>query len=257
VATYSKKDYERIADAIGRNATEVMQHASEFEANATWYRLNIPPAQKEGASTSELRKQRRPMKSMKVSELRELRLKKPKTLSELRRKSKQVEAAARKLLWHLGVIHARDARDGPGNRDLLVFLSSCGGVAEEEVVAATARIGRLSELLEAIDAAKLLQTRAEKAVKEAIQFSKLVPDGHQGDTATNGWIAPMALLYEKITGRKPGFSVLRPGAGRGQPTGPFRRFLETSGEPLKIDLKPASSRSRFRALKSASRRHQK
>ena len=257
MTTYSKKDYERIGRAIGKSAAEVMHHAREFEAHATWYRLNIPPAQREGASTSELRKERPKKSMMKPSELRELRLKKPKTLSQLRKKSDQVEAAARKLLRHLGVHRARDAPDGPGDRDLLIFLASYGGVTEEEVTQVTARIGRLVELLEAIDAAKVLQTCAEKAVLEARTFSKLLPEGHHGDTPVNEWIAGMAPLYEKITGREPGFSVLRPGAGRGQPTGPFRRFLEASGEPLKIDLKPASSRSRFRALKRASHRRQK
>jgi hypothetical protein len=251
VATYSKNDYQRIAAAIGRSAAEVIQYASEFESPARWYRLNIPPAEREEESASELRKPRRSKSTMSPSELRELRLKKPKTLSELRKKSKQVEAAARKLLLHLGVHRIGDAPDGPGDRDLLIFLASFGGVAEEEVVQVTARIGRLAELLEAIDAAKVLQACADKAVEEAVAFGKLIPEGHHGDIAANEWVAAMASLYKKITGREPGISVLRPGSGRGKPTGPFLRFLEASGQPLKIKLKPASFRKRLRALKRA------
>jgi hypothetical protein len=256
VPTYSKEDYERIAKAIGKKISEILQHEKEFEAAATWYRLNIPAAEREGLSTSELRK-RRPKRSKKLSQLRKQRSKKPKTLSELRRKAKQIETASRKLLRHLGIYHCREALDGPGDRDLLIFLASYGGATEEEVTQATARIGRFVELLEAIGAAKVLHVCAEKATQEAIGFSKQLPKGHHGDTAANEWIAAMMPLYKKITGREPCMSVRRPGSGRGQPTGPFLRFLEASGEPLKIKLSPASSRSRLRALKRADNPGQK
>ena len=79
VSTYSKNDYERIAHAIGRSTADVLQHTNEFEAAATWYRLNIPPAERDGASTSEQRKQR-PKKAKTPSERRKQRSKKPKTL---------------------------------------------------------------------------------------------------------------------------------------------------------------------------------
>jgi len=44
VPTYSQKDFERIATAIGVSPANVMQHRSEFEAAAKWYRLNVPSA---------------------------------------------------------------------------------------------------------------------------------------------------------------------------------------------------------------------
>ena len=152
--TYSKNDYERIAHAIGRSTADVLQHTNEFEAAATWYRLNIPPAERDGASTSERRKQR-PKKPKTPSERRKQRSKKPKTLSQLRRKATQIEAAAKKLLRHLGVYHCREAPDGPGDRDLLIFLASYSGATEEHVIEATARIGGLAELLEAISCRKV------------------------------------------------------------------------------------------------------
>jgi hypothetical protein len=124
--------------------------------------LNIPPAEREGASTSERRK-RRSKKPKKRSELRKQRSKKPKALSQLRRKATQIEAAAKKLLGHVGVYHCRDAPDGPGDRDLLIFLASYSGATEDDVIEATARIGRLAELLEAISAAKFLEGGAAKA----------------------------------------------------------------------------------------------
>jgi hypothetical protein len=113
------------------------------------------------------------------------------------------------------------------------------------------------ELFEAIDAAKFLEVCAAKAALEALYFAKLLPEGHHGDTAAIEWIATMMSLYERITGREPGISILRPGSGRGQPAGPFLRFLEASAEPLKINLKPASSRSRLRALKRVASSRQK
>lgn len=254
--TYSQKHFERIATALGVSAADVLQYKSEFEGAARWYRLNVPPAKRQGGPTLELRN-RRTKKSKGPSGLRKQRSKKPKTLSELRKKAERVEAAARKLLLHLGVHRLREAPDGPGDRELLTFLGSYSGSSEEEVIGATARIGRLAELLEAIDAAETLKACAYKAAQEAVHFANLLPKGHLGDVATIGWIADMMSLYKRITGKEPRFSVLRPGPGRGQPTGPFLRFLQAAAEPLEIDLSPASARSRQRALKGPAQHRQK
>jgi hypothetical protein len=235
---------------------EVLQYRNDFEAAATSYRLNIPPAKREGGPTFELRN-RCPKKVKKPSQSRKKHSKKPKTLSELRKKAKQVEAAAKKLLLHLGVRRPGEAPDGPGDGEFLIFLASYGGSSEEEVTAATALVGRLAELLETIRAAKSLESYAHEAAQEAAEFAKLIPKGHQGDIAAIGWIADMMSLYERMTGEEPRFSVLRPGPGRGQPAGRFLRFLWAAGEPLEIDLSPASARSRQRALKGPAQRRQK
>ena len=253
--TYSQKDLERIAHAIGVSAADVLQYRDAFDAAATSYRLNIPPAKRQGGPTLELRNH--PKNGKKTSELRKTRSKKPKTLSELRKKAKQVEAAAQKLLLHLGVRRLSEAPDGPGDGELLVFLASYSGSSEEEVTDATAKVGRLAELLEAISAAKSLEVCAYKAAQEAAEFAKLLPKGHQGDVAAIGWIADMMSLYKRVSGKEPRFSVLRPGPGRGQPAGRFLRFLRAAGEPLEIDLSPASARSRQRALKGPAQRRQK
>ena len=171
---------------IGRSTADVLQHTNEFEAAATWYRLNIPPAERDGASTSEQRKQR-PKKPKTPSERRKQRSKKPKTLSQLRKKANQIEAAAKKLLRHLGVHHFREAADGPGDRDLLIFLASYGAASEEEVTQATAQIGRLAELSGAIAATKFLEVCAAEAAQEAINFGRLIPEGHLGDLPENEW----------------------------------------------------------------------
>lgn len=232
--TYSREDYQRIANAIGKSMADVLRHGNEFEAAATWYRLNIPPAERNGASTSEMRKQR-PKKPKTPSERRKQRSKKPKTLSQLRKKANQIEAAAKKLLRHLGVYHCREAPDGPGDRDLLIFLASYGAASEEEVTQATAQIGRLAELSGAITATKFLEVCAAEAAQEAINFGRLIPEGHLGDLPENDWIAAMMSLYEKITGRKARTSVIAPGRpGKGKSAGPLIRFLVAAGSPLGI-----------------------
>jgi hypothetical protein len=256
VPTYSQNHFEQIAAVLGVSAAGILQYRSGFEEAARWYRLNIPPAKRQGGPTFELRNQRT-KKPGGTYGLRKQLFKKAKTLSELRKKAKQVEAAARKLLLHLDVRRLGEALDGPGDRELLAFLATYSGSSEEEVIDATARVGRLAELLEAIDAAKFLEACSYKAAQEAAKFAKLLPTGHQGDVAAIGWIADMMSLFKRITGEEPRFSVLRPGPGRGQPTGPFLRFLQAAGEPLEIDLSPASARGRQRALKGLAQRRQK
>ena len=70
----------------------------------------------------ELRNQRT-KKSKGPSGLRKQRSKKARTLSALRKKAEQVEAAARKLLLHLGIHRLRAAPDGPGDGEFLTFLA--------------------------------------------------------------------------------------------------------------------------------------
>ena len=232
--TYSQKHFERIATAIGLSTSDVLQYSDDFEQAATWYRLNIPPAKRQDGPTLELRNQST-KKTKSPSGVRSKSSQKPRTLSKLRKKAEQVEAAARKLLLHLGVRRLDEAPDGPGDGELLTFLAAYSGSSEEEVIDATARVGRLAELLEAIEAAKRLEACSYKAAQDAAEFAKLLPKGHQGDVAAIGWIAGHDGLYKRITGKEPGFSVRRPGPGRGQPTGPFLRFLQAAGEPLEID----------------------
>jgi hypothetical protein len=254
VAPYSKKDYERIAKAIARSLAEVLPYANEFELAATWYRVTIPSAERTGPSTSDLRK--RPAKRPKTpSERRKQRSEKPKTLSALRKKAKHIEATAAKLLRHLGVRHAAEALDGPGDRDLLVFLASHSGATEDEITRATARMGRLVELSEAISAAKFLQDRAADAAEGSIAFGRLIPDGHLGDFAENQWIADMMLLYEKITGRKARTSIIPPGRpNSGKASGPLIRFLAAAATPLQIEHSPESWRGRIRDNQTGGRR---
>jgi len=252
VPTYSQENFERIAVAVGVDVADILQFAHEFEEAARWYRLSTPPTKRQGALTWELRNQQK-----KPSELGKRALKEPRTLSELRKKTTQVEAATQKLLLHLGVRRPDGAPDGPGDGELLTFLATHSGSSEDAIIDATARVGRLAELLEAIEAAKRLEACSYKAAQDAAKFAKLVPKGHQGNVAAIGWIEDMMRLYTRITGKEPGFSVRRPGPGRGQPTGPFLRFLQAAGEPLEMNSPPATARSRQRASKEVAKRRQK
>jgi hypothetical protein len=254
--TYSKEDYERIARAIGLTLAEVLPHENEFEAAATWYRLNIPQGERDEGPTAELRLRRDRSEESKTSdEPTNYDVPKPKTHSELRKKAEQIEAAAGKLLKHLGVSHSRDALDGPGDRDLLIFLASYSGAPEEDVIDATAQIGRLAKVLGAVRGAKLLQACTAEAIQEGDRCSELIPGGHAGDFPENEWIAAMMSLYEKITGRKAATSIIVPGRrGRGKATGPLIRFLNAAGEPLGLTYSPDSWRSRIRDNQTGGRR---
>jgi hypothetical protein len=142
--TYSAKNVAQIAVALGVSLDDVLRHVGEFEAAARWYRLNVPPQDRQEGPTSDLRKPR--IRKVKDSSGgRKRRTEKPRTLFALRKKAEGVEAAARKLLLHLGVRRLRDAPDGPQDRELLTFLATFSGSSEEEVIGAAARIGRLAE----------------------------------------------------------------------------------------------------------------
>jgi hypothetical protein len=275
VPIYSQQNFEQIATALGISVDDVVRYRQDFEAAARWYRLNIPPEKRQAGPTYELRNHRSkepkelsdaPQQgsgdSEHISAQRGKARKiddeaKPRTLFELRRKARKVEAAARKLLLHLGVRHHAAAPDGPGDTDLLVFLASFSGASEEQVISDTARVGRLAELMEALNAIQSIEACAFRAAQEASDFAKLLPQGHCGDIAAIGWTSDMMSLFEKITGKEARFSVFRPGPGRGRPTGRFLRFLEAACEPLETKFSPATTRSRQRALKRPTERRQK
>jgi hypothetical protein len=88
VPTYSEEDLQCIADAIGKPLADILPYGNEFEAAATWYRINIPSAQRQGPAASELRRQKPTgdMKNMKPSERRKLRSEKPRTFSNCAKK---------------------------------------------------------------------------------------------------------------------------------------------------------------------------
>jgi hypothetical protein len=149
----------------------------------------------------------------------------------------------------------REAEDGPGAIALLECLASAEDEDEDAVKRATARVGRLVETFDAIDAARELERRANKAAEDALQIGELVvPKEHQGDVALNNWIAAVMSIYKRITGKGitgkgPGTSVAAPGSvRRGTAAGPLIRFLGAAGKPLGIQLSPDSWRGRVRLL---------
>ena len=133
MATYSRVDFERIAATIGCDVGDVWRFEKQFEAAAMWYRLGL--------------------NALKIQRT---------TPSVMRKQMTQIANAARKLLRHLEVRNPAQAPDGPGIAILQVLASADGG-SEDPVVRATARIGRLVEILEAVDAAQELERRLRSA----------------------------------------------------------------------------------------------
>ena len=168
------EDIVLIAAAIGQDAADVAAREKLFEAAAHWFRLSrgLPQA-----------RSRSPRK----------------TLSQLKAKLRQISQSARRLLKHLGVptaelgrVRIEDAYNGPGNFEILQVLSWALDHDENPVVVATRRIGRLAEILEAIEAASELEQWAEQSTEEVVEFGQLtVPKGHRGDMPLNNWIAAM------------------------------------------------------------------
>ena len=111
-------------------------------------------------------------------------------------------------------------------------------------------LGRLAEILEAIEAASELEQWAEQSTEEVVEFGQLtVPKGHRGDMPLNNWIAAMLATYKQITGKDPATSVGAPERdNEGVPGGPLLRFLEAAGKPLGIELTSDAWRSRVRNL---------
>jgi hypothetical protein len=229
MATYTREDFEQIAAAIRKDVTHVCRHEKQFEAAAMWYRLG----------QNALKNQRT-------------------TPFVMRQRMTQIVNAARKLLRHLGVWDPAQAPDGPSIAVLQVLASTCD-VTEDAVVRATARIGRLVEILEAADAVREVERRAHMGAEDVVRIGKLVvPKGHQGEAAVNDWIAAMMSIYKQITGNDPGISVVAPGRlGRGKAAGPLIRFLEAAGKPIGIQLSPDSLAGRIKDIRPGGRRRQK
>jgi hypothetical protein len=229
MATYSREDYEQIAAAIHKDITQVCRHEKRFEAAAMWYRLG-----------------QNALKNQRTAPF------------VMRRRMTQIANDARKLLRHLGVWDPAQAPDGPSIAVLQV-LASTGDVTEDAVVRATARIGRLVEILEAADAVREVEHRAHRGAEDVVRIGRLVvPKGHQGKAAVNDWIASMMSIYKQITGNDPGLSVVAPGrVGRGKAVGPLIRFLEAAGKPIGIRLSPDSFAGRIKDIRTGGRRRQK
>jgi hypothetical protein len=215
LATYSKDDFKLIAAAIGRDLVHVLRYEKRFEAAAMWFRLN-----REGSKT----KRTAP--------------------SAIEKRMNQIANTARRLLWHLEVFNYRNAADGPGDFALLEALASAADGNEDEVVQATAQIGRLEEIFGTIDSAQRLEWRARKAADDAARMSEFtMPKGRRGDWALNIWIADMMGICQQITGKAPRVSVISTGPRRGKPTGLFVRFLEAASKPLIAEGEPLSLKS--------------
>jgi hypothetical protein len=229
MATYTREDFEQIAAAIRSDITHVRRYERQFEAAAMWYRLG--------------------RNALKIHRT---------TPSVMRKRMSQIANAARKLLRHLDVRDPAQAPDGPGIAMLQVLASADGG-SEDPAVRATARIGRLVEILEAVDAARELGRRAEIGAEDVVRVGELVvPKGHHGEAAVNDWIAAMMSIYKQITGKEPGISVATPGRpDRGKAFGPLIRFLEAAGKPLKIPFSADSLAGRVKDIRKGGRRRQK
>jgi hypothetical protein len=225
MATYSEEDFKCMAAAIGKDVTDVMRHESCFEAAAVWFRSDG----------------RAPGSSDRIPP------------SKMNKKMAQIARDARNLLGHLEIHDPRGAEDGPGAIALLEYLASAHDNGEDAVKRATARVGRLVEVFEAIDAIRELKQRADKAAEDALQIGELiVPKGHRGNTAVNDWVAAMMDAYRKITGKEPGTSVGQVGRpNEGIASGPFIRFLQAAGRPLDLSYSEDAWRSRYRTALEA------
>jgi hypothetical protein len=227
MATYSREDFDQIAAAIHADVTHVCQNEKQFEAAAMWYRLDC-------------------------------RVRKRQTPFVMHRRMTQIVNTARRLLRHLGIEDPSQAPDGPGTAILQVLASTEDGT-DDAVVRATARIGRLVEILEAVDAIRELERRASIGAENVVQIGELVvPKGHHGEVAVNDWIAAMMSIYNQITGNEPGISVVTPGRrDRGKATGPLIRFLEAAGKPIGIQFSPDSFAGRIKDVRMGGRHRKK
>jgi hypothetical protein len=222
--TYSTEDFERIAAAIGKDVTEVIQHKRLLEGAARWYRLDCglpcPRARRTPPSKSRIKLQ-------------------------------QVSKAARRLLKHLGVDKTADAYDGPGNMELLETLAWAEVYDQDAVVTATRRIGRLMEILEAVDAASAIEDCAEEAANAVLAMGALTTrPGHHGNEPVDDWIAAMMVVYREITGSEAATSVGGPDQpNEGIASGPLIRFLTAAGKPLGIKFSEDAWRSRVRTVR--------
>ena len=151
MSTYSNQDFERIAETIAKSPAHVTSYAHRFEAAAAWYRLYC-------------------------------RAPKGLLLADTGKRMRQIANAAGRLLKQLEIYDYRRAPDGPGDVTLLDFLASAENRTEDDIILATAQIGRLAEIFDAIDAARELEQRGRKAAEEAKHLSRLTSiKGRRGD----------------------------------------------------------------------------
>jgi hypothetical protein len=223
VSTYSTRDFECIATAIGVNPGRVEDYRNQFEAAARWYRSDCRTPRRVPPST-------------------------------IKRQARLIAAAAKKLLRHLEIYDYRNAPEGPPDWALLEALASAEDGTEDNVIRATERVGRLAEIFDGIAAAQELERRGRKAANDATKIGKLTTlPGRRGSYALNDWMAEMMPIYKALTGKSPRISV----TARGKPSGPFLRFLQAASKPLEVDGKPLpfeAVREKARALvKRASR----
>jgi hypothetical protein len=224
MSTYSGQDFERIAETIAKSLAHVTGYAHRFEAAAAWYRLYC-------------------------------RAPKAVLLADTSKRMRQIANAAHNLLRQLEIYDHRKAPDGPGDITFLEFLGSAENGGEDNVINATAQIGRLAEIFGAIDAARELERRGRKAAEDAKHLSRLISiKGRRGHSAVNVWLAEMMSIYKALTRKEPRISVVSSGPKRGKPSGPFLRFLEAASGPVECDGEPLrlrGVRERVRALSRA------
>ncbi len=221
---YSTEDFERIAAAIGKDVAEVTRHKRLFEDAARWHGLDC--------GLPYPRARRTPP-------------------SRLLIKTQQVSKAARRLLKHLGIEKIEDAYDGPGNLELLETLAWAEDHDQDAIITATRRIGRLMEILEAVEATSAIEDCAEAAGDEVQAMGALTTrPGHQGDEPVDNWIAGMMVAYRQITGSEAATSVVGPNQpNEGIASGPLIRFLAAAGKPLGIEYSEDAWRSRVRTIR--------
>ena len=217
--TYAHADFDQIAMVIGVGVEQIARHKKHFEAAFLWYRL---------------------------TERRSKRI----SPSKLCEKLSRVGSNARRLLKSLGISTPDAAPDGPGDPELFDALVLMGDRNADPVLEATQRIGRLVEVIDAIEAATEFDRRAKEAAEEVIEFGKLtVQEGRIGDDAVNAWVADMMGLYRTITGKEPATSVGAPARrNKGKAGGPLIRFLAAAGQPLGLSYSEDAWRSRVRTV---------
>jgi hypothetical protein len=152
----------------------------------------------------------------------------------LAKKAKQIADSARRLLKHLGVEDAKEAVDGPGIAWIQQLLRLAEGADEDALVSATERIGRLSEIFDAIRAAGELTGWADTAAADAVEYGDLFGiGGHSGDRAFNNWLAEMMSIWKEVTGKPPRFNVGATGGAReGKAYGRFVSFVQAAYAPI-------------------------
>ena len=214
--TYTKEDYQRIADAISTDLAKVVAEQNRFEGAATWVRLGA-------------------------------RRKSRDTPTATKAKLDQVKRAALKLLGHLGVgDFDNESNDLPP--DALLRALQLDHDPNEDVLAnAIFQIHRLVEILDAVDAARDLERRAETgATDEEHVGARFVPKGRSENDVVNGWIADMMTNYRRITGKNPTMSVGSPGSvNYGDPNGPFLQFLKAASAPVQAELEHLEHKGNF------------